>query len=196
MCEELDRSCCGNLLFFCQLFPPVFDPLTLGATPPISVTQLQLTPGAKTGQLTVDYRQVWQFSSNLKLIMLLHRNGGGWLTYNFMLTGCLGSKMCRFEYSALWLCILLYVHSLYSRKHARTDFSRQVLQIIGHGNSLAVAYNHCVCVLTVRESRGWEVVFTTPTLERVPQRIALNTRVAGGQGGPILAAVVGKTQFY
>ncbi|XP_064402995.1 BTB/POZ domain-containing protein KCTD3-like isoform X2 [Halichondria panicea] len=74
---------------------------------------------------------------------------------------------------------------------SKTDFSRQVLQIVGHGNSLAVAYNHCVCVLTVKECRGWEVVFTTPTLERVPQRIALNTRISGGQGGPILAAVVG-----
>ena len=36
------------------------------------------------------------------------------------------------------------------------------------------------------------MVFTTPTLERVPQRIALSTRIAGGQGGPILAAVVGE----
>ena len=36
------------------------------------------------------------------------------------------------------------------------------------------------------------MVFTTPTLERVPQRIALNTRISGGQGGPILAAVVGE----
>ena len=51
----------------------------------------------------------------------------------------------------------------------------------------------------MRESRGWEMVFTTPPLERVPQRIALNTRNVGGAGavggggggGPVLAAVVG-----
>ena len=41
------------------------------------------------------------------------------------------------------------------------------------------------------------MVFTTPPLERVPQRIALNTRSIGGgggggtHGGPILAAVLG-----
>ena len=80
----------------------------------------------------------------------------------------------------------------HTHTHTHTDFSRQVLQIVGHGNSIAVAYNHCVCVLAVKESRGWEVVFTTPTLERVPQRIALNARIAGSQGGPILAAVVGE----
>ena len=41
------------------------------------------------------------------------------------------------------------------------------------------------------------MLFTTPPLERVPQRIALNTSVsmrvagAGGSTGPILAAVLG-----
>ena len=54
-----------------------------------------------------------------------------------------------------------------------------------------------VSVPSVRESRGWDVLFTTPPLERVPQRIALNTTVsmraagAGGSTGPILAAVLG-----
>lgn len=42
----------------------------------------------------------------------------------------------------------------------------------------------------VRESRGWEVVFSTPLLDKPPQRVTLNTRSAGGVA--ILAAVVGK----
>ena len=47
--------------------------------------------------------------------------------------------------------------------------------------------------LSVRESRGWELMFTTPPLERVPHRIALNVRsVAGASGGPTLAVVVGR----
>ena len=58
----------------------------------------------------------------------------------------------------------------------------------------------CVCdslcsllSLSVRESRGWELMFTTPPLERVPHRIALNVRsVAGASGGPTLAVVVGR----
>ena len=72
------------------------------------------------------------------------------------------------------------------------DFSRQVLQIVGHGNCIAVAYNHCVCVLSAKECRGWDLVFTSPPLERVPQRIALTTRPVGGaSGAPILAVVLG-----
>ncbi len=45
---------------------------------------------------------------------------------------------------------------------------------------------------SVRESRGWEMTFITPPLERVPQRIALSTRNVGGTGGgPVLAVVLG-----
>ena len=38
------------------------------------------------------------------------------------------------------------------------------------------------------------MLFTTPPLERVPQRVALNTRSVGGGGGggPRLAAVLGE----
>lgn len=48
--------------------------------------------------------------------------------------------------------------------------------------------------LRVRESRGWEVIFSTPLLDKAPQRVSLNTRSASGVSGePILAAVVGKS---
>jgi hypothetical protein len=76
---------------------------------------------------------------------------------------------------------------------SKVDVSKQVIQLTGHGNYLAVAYNHCICVLGVRESRGWEAVFTSPPLEKPPQRIALSSRVVGHgvPGGPLLAAVLG-----
>ena len=43
---------------------------------------------------------------------------------------------------------------------------------------------------SVRESRGWEVIFSTPLLDKSPQRMTLDTRSMGS--GVILAAVVGK----
>ena len=55
----------------------------------------------------------------------------------------------------------------------------------------------CPSMCSVRESRGWEVVFTSPPLEKPPQRIALSSRVVGHgvPGGPLLAAVLGKHQL-
>ena len=44
----------------------------------------------------------------------------------------------------------------------------------------------------VKESRGWELVFTTPYLERPPQKIAVNAKVIGnGLGDKMLAYSTG-----
>ena len=54
----------------------------------------------------------------------------------------------------------------------------------------------CDCLCSARESRGWDLVFTTPTLERVPQRIALNARcTATSLGDKMLAAVLGQLTY-
>ena len=56
---------------------------------------------------------------------------------------------------------------------------------------------YSLSLLRVRESRGWEVIFSTPLLDKAPQRVSLNTRSAGGVAGePILAAVVGEFGRY
>ncbi len=48
-------------------------------------------------------------------------------------------------------------------------------------------------LLCSAHSRGWELVFTTPPLEKSPQRIALNGRVtATALGDKLLAVVLGK----
>jgi len=49
VCEELDNSSCGSVLFFSQIFPPVFDPLTFGEAP-LNVPQPQLAIRANTGE--------------------------------------------------------------------------------------------------------------------------------------------------
>ena len=45
----------------------------------------------------------------------------------------------------LWT-LVLSVCSTFDYVFLPIDFSRQVLQIIGHGNCIAAAYNHCICV--------------------------------------------------
>ena len=58
-------------------------------------------------------------------------------------------------------------------------------------------YTVCMIVVLlilcrVKESRGWELVFTTPYLERPPQKIAVNAKVIGnGLGDKMLAYSTG-----
>ncbi len=59
------------------------------------------------------------------------------------------------------------------------------------------ACNVCVSY-RARESRGWELIYTTPPLERVPQCIALNARVTATTtlGDRMLAALLGLSNEY
>ena len=58
----------------------------------------------------------------------------------------------------------------------------------------------CVMVLVscrVKESRGWELVFTTPYLDKPPQKIAVNAKVIGnGLGDKMLAYSTGRCIYF
>jgi hypothetical protein len=56
---------------------------------------------------------------------------------------------------------------------SKVDFSKQVIQLTGHGNYLAVAYNHCICVLGY--DTVWECVLWMQCLiyKRTPRFIPL-----------------------
>ena len=54
---------------------------------------------------------------------------------------------------------------------------RRVLIVTGHHNWIALAYAHFICCYHIKESTGWQLVFTSPYLERSVERLALNSRV-------------------
>uniref|UniRef100_A0A8C9WM96 SH3KBP1 binding protein 1 n=1 Tax=Scleropages formosus TaxID=113540 RepID=A0A8C9WM96_SCLFO len=55
--------------------------------------------------------------------------------------------------------------------------------ICGHHNWIAVAYAQFVVCYRVKESSGWQQVFTSPRLDWVIDRVALNAKVMGGSLG-------------
>ncbi|XP_051934094.1 SH3KBP1-binding protein 1 [Hippocampus zosterae] len=55
--------------------------------------------------------------------------------------------------------------------------------ICGHHNWIAVAYSHFVACYRVKESTGWQQVFTSPRLDWLIERVALNAKVMGGSLG-------------
>uniref|UniRef100_A0A8C1MJZ4 SH3KBP1 binding protein 1 n=1 Tax=Cyprinus carpio TaxID=7962 RepID=A0A8C1MJZ4_CYPCA len=55
--------------------------------------------------------------------------------------------------------------------------------VCGHHNWIAVAYAQFVVCYRVKESTGWQQVFTSPRLDWVIDRVALNAKVMGGSLG-------------
>ncbi|KAM4627339.1 SH3KBP1-binding protein 1 isoform 1-T1 [Polymixia lowei] len=55
--------------------------------------------------------------------------------------------------------------------------------ICGHHNWIAVGYAQFVVCYRVKESTGWQQVFTSPRLDWVIDRVALNAKVMGGSLG-------------
>ncbi|XP_053276908.1 BTB/POZ domain-containing protein KCTD3 [Pleuronectes platessa] len=60
---------------------------------------------------------------------------------------------------------------------------RKVLIVAGHHNWIVAAYAHYVICYRIKESSGWQQVFSSPYLDRTIERIALNAKVVGGPHG-------------
>ncbi|KAF3832470.1 hypothetical protein F7725_026135 [Dissostichus mawsoni] len=60
---------------------------------------------------------------------------------------------------------------------------RKVLIIAGHHNWIVAAYAHYVICYRIKESSGWQQVFSSPYLDWTIERIALNAKVVGGPHG-------------
>jgi hypothetical protein len=75
-----------------------------------------------------------------------------------------------------------------------SDVNKNVRQIVCHGNCMATVYAQVIFVYSLgREGRGWDLVYTSPLLDRAPQHVSLRTKVGGGShlGDKLLAAVLG-----
>ncbi|XP_069464671.1 BTB/POZ domain-containing protein KCTD3 isoform X2 [Ambystoma mexicanum] len=60
---------------------------------------------------------------------------------------------------------------------------RKVLIVAGHHNWIVAAYAHFVVCYRIKESSGWQQVFSSPYLDWTIERIALNAKVVGGPHG-------------
>ncbi|KAM9317550.1 SH3KBP1-binding protein 1 isoform 2-T2 [Pholidichthys leucotaenia] len=143
LCDELDRSSCGNVLFNGYLPPPVYPAKRRNRH---SVAGSQFMAGRAVAAERAPVRRSNTMPPNL----------GN--------SGILG------------------------RAEERTQ-SGQLLDpgmvriICGHHNWIAVAYAQFVVCYRVKESTGWQQVFTSPRLDCVIDRVALNARVMGGSLG-------------
>ncbi|CAM9505927.1 unnamed protein product [Lampetra fluviatilis] len=148
LCEELERSSCGNVLFHGYLPTPVF-PSHCASSLSRETSMPALGMPAPT--------RTWDHCST-------RAPPAGAVAQRTSPPGAAGMDACEAAVSSL------------------LD-PRRVLIVCGHHNWIAVAYAHAVVCYRVKESSGWQQVFSSPYLEWTVERVALNAKVVGAPLG-------------
>ncbi|KAM8946883.1 BTB/POZ domain-containing protein KCTD3 [Pelodytes ibericus] len=134
LCEELERSSCGSVLFHGYLPPPAIPShkFTCDPSPPAD---------AKAGQKP---------------------NEGAAQGGTVQPTLAAAEGMVRLGFPV---------------------DPRKVLIVAGHHNWIVTAFAHFVVCYRIKESSGWQQVFSSPYLNWTIERVALNAKVVGGPHG-------------
>ncbi|XP_005348911.1 BTB/POZ domain-containing protein KCTD3 isoform X1 [Microtus ochrogaster] len=135
LCEELERSSCGSVLFHGYLPPPGIPNRKITSTARSSVD-------ARNGLNSVEGEA--QGSGTQPV---LSGNGDETVRLGFPVD------------------------------------PRKVLIVAGHHNWIVAAYAHFAVCYRIKESSGWQQVFTSPYLDWTIERVALNAKVVGGPHG-------------
>uniref|UniRef100_A0A8C4GZC8 BTB/POZ domain-containing protein KCTD3 n=1 Tax=Dicentrarchus labrax TaxID=13489 RepID=A0A8C4GZC8_DICLA len=145
LCDELDRSSCGNVLFNGYLPPPVYPAKRRNRH---SVAGSQFMAGRALPAERAPVRRSNTMPPNL----------GN--------SGILGRAIAEERTPG-----------------GQVSDPGMVRIICGHHNWIAVAYAQFVVCYRVKESTGWQQVFTSPRLDWVIDRVALNAKVMAGSLG-------------
>ncbi|XP_052387964.1 SH3KBP1-binding protein 1 [Carassius gibelio] len=144
LCDELDRSSCGNVLFNGYL-PPAVYPVKRRNRHSVAGPQFM---GGRAGPVErAPVRRSNTMPPNLG-------NAG-----------------------------ILSKAALEEKVTGPVSDPGMVRIVCGHHNWIAVAYAQFVVCYRVKESTGWQQVFTSPRLDWVIDRVALNAKVMGGSLG-------------
>ncbi|XP_030621774.1 SH3KBP1-binding protein 1 [Chanos chanos] len=144
LCDELDRSSCGTVLFNGYLPPPVYPVKRRNRH---SVAGSQFMGGRAGAMERAPVRRSNTMPPNLGNAGILGRS------------------------------------AVDERAPGQSLDPGMVRIICGHHNWIAVAYTQFVVCYRVKESTGWQQVFTSPRLDWVIDRVALNAKVMGGSLG-------------
>ncbi|XP_041108644.1 BTB/POZ domain-containing protein KCTD3 isoform X2 [Polyodon spathula] len=148
LCEELDRSSCGSVLFHGYLPPPAIPSRKVSAASapaqPAAPAAAVLPPEERAGQSVSE--------------------GGAPGSCLQAILGGVGAAEGP------------------ARLGSPVD-PRKVLIVAGHHNWIVVTYAHFVVCYRIKESSGWQQVFSSPYLDWAIERVALNAKVVGGPHG-------------
>ncbi|XP_059611559.1 BTB/POZ domain-containing protein KCTD3 isoform X2 [Phlebotomus argentipes] len=207
LCEDLGHSSCGDLLFYGYLPAPSipiqeFTPppssstastMSLGkntssSTSTVTTSNTQARPGSMVrvpefqntsgsgNGVSGNGSRLAGHSRNSSLDLRM-RNGQSWAT-NHSRTASLDLRHSRNSSADLTKAIRSDVGLVFSANQVSGWMDPMRVQIIkAHLNWISVAYAHFVTCYRLKDSSGWQLVFTSPYIESAIERIAINAKV-------------------
>lgn len=225
LCEDLNHSSCGDVLFYGFLAAPAMPPIdTLqatmdAATSPVEPYATTSANGAGAGNARPGSMvRVPETSSASSRHSSTHSRNSSWdLRCGRSANGASSSNGASVAPPAAWNTAGGHSRnaSLDFMRHSRNssaDLNKVIRNEVGlvfsptqssnwtpplrvqiikaHQNWIAVAYAHFVTCYRVKDSNGWQQVFTSPHIDAAIERIAINSKVNTSTAEPMPSKMI------
>lgn len=205
LCEDLDKSSCGDVLFYgCLPAPSVPTPEPgnqMNANAAGSSKTNEATTNQPRGAVQVSNSSVRPPESTFSVVTThthrAHSRNSSW----DMRVGSRSStdlrNLSRSGHSRTASLDLRHVHEvnrvvnndlalIFGQNQASNWADPLRVQIIkAHHHCIAVAYAHFVVCYRLKDSHGWQHVFTSPHIDYDIERVAVNAKISQGTGGEV-----------
>ncbi|XP_074104622.1 BTB/POZ domain-containing protein KCTD3 isoform X3 [Cotesia typhae] len=208
LCEDLTHSSCGDVLFYGYLPPPSI-PLQESASVPVSTTDVGVhgrtvassrpdTSQPSTSQATPNQASNTNGPQNQKPPTSNHTRNSS-LDYRLPQRGLQHSRNPSLDLR----------HTRNSSADMNKYFRNEVGLVFGphqasgwvdplrvqmikaHHNWIVIAYAHFITCYRLKDSSGWQHAFTSPHVEAIIERVAINAKMGSGADGKMVAISYG-----
>ncbi|TKR57568.1 hypothetical protein L596_030813 [Steinernema carpocapsae] len=196
LCEELDQCACGNVLFHGHLPPPA-TPLNDDSTSRVR----KPAPSSMGAELSSFEPSTSKSSGNPNK----KKYKGGKKSCNESDDSSVGRGQTS-GYSHKREQIHKHTkkgsHDLSKakidlfRENPRNPDPLRVRVIRAHHNSIAVGYLNFVCCYRMKDSVGWQLMYTSPRMEAPIEHIALNTKFGAQNSEKMLAVALSNHEIH
>lgn len=203
LCEEMDHSGCGDLLFYCLLPPPnipiqEYSSTSLQSSSSSNGNEVGLEPGTSTYPRPGSMIRVPEampstsgISNPVNPSSSRHSRNSSWdmrVSYNsnrnwvpgHSRTASLDLRHSRNSSADLNKYIKNDIGLVFGQIQQNQNWINDPMrvQIIkAHQNWISVAYTHFVICYRMKDSCGWQLIFTSPYIEQPIERIAINAKM-------------------
>ncbi|XP_058808966.1 BTB/POZ domain-containing protein KCTD3 isoform X2 [Phymastichus coffea] len=196
LCEDLSQSSCGDVLFYGYLPPPnipLQEPTSVSAT--ISDVSVHGRPSNSTSTPpprteTPSTTQAVSNSNNSATNSINYRVTQR--THPHSRTSSLDLRHVRNSSADLNKLFKNDIGLVFGPQTVSGWADPLRVQIIkAHHNWIAIAYAHFITCYRLKDSSGWQHVFTSPHVESVIERVAINAKMGMGSEGKMVAISYG-----